>query len=214
MGSDLSPGATSFNGPFSSTFFCFWEVVSRASGKTVSNNVTNLLPSCPFSRNFGDSTVSRLLRAFPCNIDGDNLVGELSLTEPSLSSDDFSFGETNFSSCCNIFEAISLDLEETGGKLVVGMLSPFSMDILVKFPLLDSTNKSGFCTEEEGYWAALGPTPVPRIETGLPETGKLNPLEDRRLGLWRILRIGPTDPKSLSKTELLRFKACKEKKHI
>jgi hypothetical protein len=65
-------------------------------------------------------------------MEDDNLVGDLSLTFGILSTDDFSLGETTLSSCCSIFEAISLDFDGKGGKLLLGMVSSsFSADNLL-----------------------------------------------------------------------------------
>jgi hypothetical protein len=61
-------------------------------------------------------------------MDGDNLAG------------DFSLDETNTSSCCNIFDAISLDLEGTGVKVV-----PWTLLFALSFN--GSPAKTGFSVE-------------------------------------------------------------------
>lgn len=112
-------------------------------------------------------------------MDGESLVGDLSLTVRRLVSDDFSFGETNLSSCSRILEAILLDFEGTVEKLVLGTaLSPFSDNALC----LGSPNDSGFHIEDDGFCAASELILVPRIEEVVLYTGELKPLEDRRLG--------------------------------
>jgi hypothetical protein len=103
-------------------------------------------------------------------MDGDNLLGDFSLVETSLSS------------CCNIFDAISLDLVGTRLKLEPGISSALSLDVCVVFS-----------------------PPLARTESGLSETGRAK-LRDERLDFCRILLTGPTDPISLSKTELLRLR--------
>jgi hypothetical protein len=96
-----------------------------------------------------------LRRACPRSIEGDNFIDELSLIAGSLDSEDFSLGETNLSSCCNIFVAISLDFEGKGGKLVLALVPfTFSSDLC-----LTSSGRTGFRKEDEGCLAVSTPDP-------------------------------------------------------
>ena len=205
---DIDP-SKNFVGPFW-TLSGFWKVESRASGTQAVSISLNLLLFGTFSRIFDESTFSKLLRACPRNIVGVNLAGDFSLAAASLSSDDFSFGEgANLSSCSNIFSAISLDWEGTWAKLIPGtLLYPFSISVFENL-CLDSPNKRGFSIKDKGSWATSERTPVPVAERGLPPTAVPKLFGDKRLGFWRIRRMGPTDPISLSRTELLRFRSCK-----
>ena len=106
-------------------------------------------------------------------------------------------------SCGNIFSAISLDWEgRTWAELTPGrLLSPLSISIFENLGL-DSPNICGFSIKDKGI-------SVPVAGRGLPPIAVHKPFEDKRLGLWRIRRMGPTDPISLSRTEFLRFSCCK-----
>ena len=109
-------------------------------------------------------------------------------------------------SCGNIFSAISLDWEGTWAKLTPGrLLSPVSINVFENLGL-GSPNICGFSIIDKGISERA---PVPVAERGLLPIAVRELFEDKRLSLWRIRRMGPTDPISLSRTEFLRFSSCK-----